>query len=168
MKKHLIRFLTPICFISLFLYACNNSNKKNITPEFYDLNNPEIFIMPDKLFEISGICFDKGSPDTLFSIQDEDGKLFSTVLGKKDVTQIKFGKKGDYEDVAVTNEKVYVLRSDGTLFSFKKPTFEQQSIDSLKEWKALLPEGEYEGMYGHDASDKLYILCKECKTDDLK
>jgi SdiA-regulated len=149
-----------------FLAACNNPGKKNKTPEAYDLNNPEKFIMPGNLLEISGICFYKGNPDTVYAIQDEDGKLFRMAWGNKKSYPTKFGKKGDYEDVTIINETVFVLRADGTLFSFPKTATGQAEAGSVIEWKELIPKGEYEGMYGNDATRKLYIICKSCEADD--
>ncbi|MBC8032619.1 MAG: SdiA-regulated domain-containing protein, partial [Chitinophagaceae bacterium] len=41
-----------------------------------------------------------------------------------------------------------------------------EEIDSVMEWKNLLPEGEYEGMYGDGVEGKLYVICKNCGADN--
>ncbi len=41
-------------------------------------------------------------------------------------------------------------------------------VDSVKQWKNLLPKGEYEGMYGDESSGKLYVICKNCSGDNSK
>lgn len=168
MKKCLTIFFTSFCLTSFFFSACKNPDKKNKLAGAYDLNNPEKFILPNILLEVSGICFDHGNTDTLFAVQDEDGKLFKTIFGKKDVYHIKFGRKGDYEDLAVMRNNIYVLRSDGTLFSFPKSAFNQPDAGPVVESNGIVPGGEYEGMYGDEATGKLYILCKECNADDNK
>jgi DNA-binding beta-propeller fold protein YncE len=63
---------------------------------------------------------------------------------------------------------VVVLKSNGTFFSFPFADAIYSEIDSVEEWKGLLPEGEYEGMYGDDATGKLYVICKNCAEDKSK
>jgi SdiA-regulated len=166
MKNVFIILLSILLIPCFFLNACKVSNKKNKTPVGYDLNNPEKMIMPGSLLEISGICFYKGNSDTIYAIQDEDGKVFHLAWGNKKNHNTKFGKKGDYEDVAIVNENIFVLKSDGTLFSFAKKETDLDEPGRVNEWKELLPRGEYEGMYGDEAAGKLYILCKSCIADD--
>src|SRR5690606_31816004 len=42
---------------------------------------------------------------------------------EKITDMIRFGADGDYEDIAVNNNQVYILRSDGTIFSFNYGNF---------------------------------------------
>jgi SdiA-regulated len=167
MKIYLKISLASLFTLLLFLTACKNPNKNNKTPQAYDLNQPEKFVMPGSLLEISGICFYKGKKDTIYAIQDEEGKVFRLGLGNKKSYNTKFAKRGDYEDVAIINETVFVLKGDdGTLFSFDKKETGSDVTDRVKEWKGLLPPGEYEGMYGDELTGKLYVLCKICSADD--
>ena len=152
--------------LTLISNACSNKKQQNKRLVEYDLNNPEKFNMPSSLLEISGISFHKGNKDTIYCIQDEDGKVFRLAWGVKKQTNAKFGKKGDYEDVAVVKDKVVVLKSDGTLFSFAKENMAFEVVDNVMEWKDLVPKGEYEGLYGDDATGKLYVLCKNCDGDE--
>ncbi len=122
--------------------------------------------MSGNLLEISGFTFYKGIPDTIYAIQDEDGKVFRVALGIKKNYPTKFAKKGDYEDVTIINEKVVVLKSNGTLFSFPKTEMGKEEAEHVTEWEGLLPPGEYEGMYGDAASGQLYVICKSCEADD--
>jgi uncharacterized protein YjiK len=119
--------------------------------------------MYNDLIEISGISFYKGNPDTVYAVQDEEGRVFRMAWGDRNAIQTKFGKKGDYEDLAIVQEMVYVLESNGTIISF--PRADSKPEESAKEWKDLLPKGEYEGMYGDEAEGKLYVLCKDCDGD---
>lgn len=123
--------------------------------------------MPESLLEISGICFYSNEPDTIYAIQDEQGRVFRVALGEKKQHNAKFGKQGDYEDLAITTSHVFVLKSNGILFSFPFENITDEEVDSVSEWKAILPKGEYESM-ATDNKGNLYVLCKNCKGDKEK
>jgi uncharacterized protein YjiK len=164
MKKITIISWSVLSLLVFSVPACTDAVTKNKTPEAYNLNEPEKFVMPDNLLEISGICFYNGESDTVYAVQDEDGKVFRIAPGTKKSYPTKFSKKGDYEDIALINDRVFVLKSDGSIFSFSKTETNKEEADSVRTWDALLPKGEYEGMCA--ASDKLYVICKSCETDD--
>ncbi|MET0637108.1 MAG: SdiA-regulated domain-containing protein [Chitinophagaceae bacterium] len=162
MKKFLL-----ITFIILTTYSCNDPSqaKKDVeTWTEYDLSEPDRYSMPASLLEISGIALDRENPDTFYAIEDEDGKLYH--FGWKDETRkiySKFWKGGDYEDLAIVRGIVYVLKSNGTIYSFNLIDANYAEVDSVAEWKGLAPPGEYEGMYGDEKEGNLYLLCKNCK-----
>jgi uncharacterized protein YjiK len=159
--------LAIILVISCCLFfSCKPFAKKNKTPVEYDLNKPEKFIMPGNLLEISGISFHNGNKDTVYAIQDEEGKIFRLAWGIKKSYPTKFGKNNDYEDLTIINEIIYVLRSDGTIFTIPLTELTEAKTNSVREWKNILPKSEYEGIYGDEASNKLYVLCKKCQVDD--
>ena len=137
---------------------------ESVSPAGYDLNNPVKYDMTSDLLEISGIAFNNGDAGTIYAEQDEEGKIFYFRPGDSKVNQVKFGKPGDYEDVAVLNNQAIILRSDGSLFTFPLAEVKAGKITSVKEFKKILPEGEYEGM--HAADGKLYVLCKQCAGKD--
>lgn len=133
------------------------------SPPGYNLSQPEKFILKRSLHEISGIII-LSATNEIGSIQDEDGKFYHFKLGDENYAHADFGKKGDYEDVALFNNKIIaVLRSDGTIFTFSQDMIEKTAT---KENKNLLPAGEYEGMYADNG--KLYVLCKHCPDDNQK
>jgi hypothetical protein len=134
------------------------------SPAGYDLNNPVKYDMPSDLLEISGISFNNGDAGTIYAEQDEEGKIFYFRPGDSNVAQVQFGKPGDYEDVAVLNNYAAILRSDGSLFTFPLAEVNAGQINSIKEFKKILPAGEYEGL--HAADGKLYALCKQCAGKD--
>lgn len=148
------------CFI---LLGCNNAAQYK-SPAGYDINKPEKFLMPQSLKEISGIAFLKGNSDTIFAIEDEDGKLYFFSPETEKTSYSKFGKKGDYEDVAVLNNSTFaVLKSDGSILLFPAAETGKEKIDSVQGYENVLPKGEYEGLFAAD--DKLYALCKNCSGD---
>lgn len=158
--------IAAVTFLALLMNGCNSEEDVVKTPREYNLDKPERFSMPESLLEISGICFNKGISDTIYAIQDEEGKLFRLAWNNKKQVHTKFGKSGDYEDVAILRDKVVVLKSNGSLFTFPFSDAIYDEIDSVREYSKILPEGEYEGMYGDEISGQLYILCKNCKADN--
>lgn len=155
-------------FIIASLVCCTAKQTAPLNPAGYDLNHPEKFIMPESLLEISGITFHKGNNDTIYAIQDEEGKVFRMALGVKKQWHSKFARQGDYEDVAIIDNKLVILQSNGTLYAFPFADAIYTEVDSVQEWKRLLPAGEYESMYGDEASGNLYVLCKNCPLDNNK
>ncbi len=155
----------------LLLFAgtgCTMINPEQKTPEGYDLGKPEKFHVPESLVEISGIAFRKGNPDTVYAIQDEQGKLFWLKWGIKKQRHIKFARNGDYEDLAVVRNRVIVLKSNGTLYSFSLADTSKEEAGGVQEWKGLLPDGEYEGISADESSGNVYVLCKHYKGPDSK
>ena len=152
----------------IFSFGCGNAAEPIKQLPNYNLEKPEKFIMPETLLEISGISFKNGLNDTIYAIQDEEGKLFRLAWGVKKQYHTKFGKKGDYEDVSILNNQAIILKSNGSLFTFPITDAVYEEIDSAQEWKHLLPDGEYEAMFGDEASKKLYIVCKNCEADNNK
>ncbi|HSC36988.1 MAG TPA: SdiA-regulated domain-containing protein [Chitinophagaceae bacterium] len=155
-------------FLLLAAGGCNMLKSDRPSLKEYDLNKPEKFQMPGTLLEISGIAFNKGNPDTVYAIQDEQGKLFKLKWGVKKQYHTKFDKNGDYEDLAILDNQVIVLKSNGHLYSFPLPDSMSEETAGLREWKGLLPEGEYESIWADEASGQVYVLCKNCPAADSK
>lgn len=149
-------------------FGCKVASGDEQTVKNYDLNKPEKFFMPESLLEVSGITFYQGKADTVYAIQDEQGRLFRMALGVKKQVNAKFGKQGDYEDVSIVNGKVVILKSNGSLIIFPFADAIYEEVDSAREWKSILPEGEYEGMYGDEPSQSVFVICKNCADDNSK
>lgn len=166
-----------ICFINktfavalliISALSCKSSTEQEKTVKNYKLDKPDKFLMPESLLEISGITFYKKKADTVYGIQDEQGRLFRLAWNEKKQYNAKFGKQGDYEDVTIINDQVLILKSNGSLFSFPFEDAIYEEVDSAKEWKHLLPKGEYEGMCGDETTGKVYVICKNCPGDNSK
>lgn len=157
-------YVLPVLLLMGF-YSCKQARLSYTSPKGYDLKHPEKFNMPESLLEISGIAFYKGKSDTVYSIQDEDGRLFKQSWGSKKQKHTVFGKKGDYEDLAILNETVMILKSNGSLYVFPFSEALKPETDQVREWKNILPKGEYESIYADQQTNQLYIVCKNCKDD---
>jgi uncharacterized protein YjiK len=161
------KILFPCTILIASIWAGCIGAKQFKGPAGYDINQPEKFIMTSSLKEISGISFLNGKDDTTYAIEDEGGKLYYFSMGSDKVNHSKFGKKGDYEDVAVlTNKTVAVLKSDGSITVFAANEVGKEKIDSVKEYNNILPQGEYEGLFAD--TNKLIALCKNCPADKQK
>ncbi len=142
--------------------ACAGTNDKKFTsPPGYQLANPQTFTMPNVLNEISGIAFSKGNSSVAYTVQDEEGSLFYFTPGSEQINQMRFAGKGDYEDVAICNGQVIILKSDGILLSFALSETANKETANVKEWANLLPAAEYEGIYADENTGMLYVLRKQ-------
>ncbi len=74
-----------------------------------------MYILPGVLNEISGIVHNQNG--ILYCINDEDGIVFLYDVVKEEIVKkINFGKNGDYEDIAIVESQLYVLKSNGTIY----------------------------------------------------
>lgn len=157
------RFYVLAILIVALGAACRQPNHFD-SPPGYDLLKPTKFVMRDVLSEISGLAFNGNSYDTIYAVQDEEGKLFHFAFVDKRPARVKFAPRGDYEDLAIYNGYAVILRSDGELFTFALPgTDTAESVEGQK-IKDLLPKGEYEGMCAA-ADGQILVLCKDCRQD---
>jgi uncharacterized protein YjiK len=118
-------------------------------PSEYDLQSPIVHKMDSKLAEISGIAFKPGDDSKLYAVEDEHANFYRLSADGKIQAKIDFGKKGDYEDLAITDSAAY-----------------DEEIAST-EAQDVLPPGEYEGM-SVSTDNSLVALCKDCKMKGSK
>lgn len=158
LKNLLFLFLSTVLGVS----ACSYPKPVYETPEGYDLNAPHKFFLSENLLEISGLDFHRNN-DSIWGVADEFGRIYGFRLGKKKTHHVKFGPQGDYEDMEIHQDKVFVLRSDGELSVFALPHKKKQAkeVDTYD----VLPKGEYEGLHINE-KNQLYVLCKNCGKED--
>lgn len=167
-KKYIVRLscLFCACVFSGFMGCYDPA--PIVSPPGYHLDAPKKFIMSESLREISGIVCVRGNEDTLYAIEDEEGKLFYFHPGDGKFPYKKFGKRGDYEDVTMLDDQEFVvLRSDGSLYVFPLSFVQDGNTDNVEKYEGILPAGEYEGLFG-DGNGKLIALCKNCPDDDQR
>jgi len=169
MRKVISLLIVMLALAGVLLgMSCKNKTEAVDNPKGYDLSKPIKYNMHINLTEISGIAFHHGKNDSLYAEEDEDGKIYYLKLGDKKVSESRFAKSGDYEDIAICNNYVIMLKSDGSLFTFLFSQLRNKDIPGVNKIKNILPEGEYEGMYADEKTNKLYILCKQCSDDKKK
>lgn len=161
-----------ICLITLNACQSNFSadNKANVDSTIHyaiDLEKRHSFELPSQLDEVSGHTFVPTNNDIAFCIQDENGIVFGFDLRSRSITStIAFGPDGDYEGITNDGINFYVLKSNGSIYSFPISTKDQKV--NAKSFNKLLGKGEYESLGVDTVNKQLVILCKSCKADRKK
>lgn len=123
--------------------------------------------MPKSLIEISGLSY---LDDQRFAcVQDELGKIFIYNIRSSSVEkEISFGASGDYEELAVVGETIWVLRSDGKLFEVNKMNTSKPSVNEYS--TQLTIKQDCEGLCYDKKNNRLLIAIKgaEPNTDNYK
>lgn len=129
----------------------------------YDLLNPtNVYEMPEVLKEISGLCVVGDS--VLFCIQDELGMVFQFDLRDQSVSNVlRFTDIGDFEDIQTVGDDLFVLRSDGALFSMNYKNFKGKAEQIM----LPIPCMNMEGLFYDKNTNKLLIACKEPSVDKI-
>lgn len=163
----MLAFKNICALIPLFafiFFSCNNKREPYKSPKGYDINTAEKFVMNQALREISGITFLNGDDENLYAIEDEAGRLYSFTLGSKKLSYSSFKGRGDFEDItALHGNTIAILESKGSILLIPAPEIGKEKIGSIQEYKKILPEGEYEGLFAF--GNKLFVLCKNCPGD---
>jgi len=126
---------------------------------FYDLKRPEEkHFLPYVLSEISGLTYVK--KNLLACVEDEGGRTYFYDLQKREIVHsIRFSNPGDFEGVEYVDGMLYVLESDGDLYSF--PYTEAKEANSDKMENVLTRDNDTEGLGYDPTTGKLLIACKE-------
>ena len=116
------------------------------------------FSLSNQLIEISGISFTKDQKH-LLAINDEEGKIFYLDKNNgKIIKSIKFNKPGDYEGIELVNEKIYVVKSNGTIYEVSNIGAENQKTKKHKTF--LNTAYNVEGLGYDDYKNYLLLACK--------
>lgn len=161
MRIKATQLLTRGSLLLVLLSFVNCTQSKAFdSPGDYDLAKPLTYPLEDKLKEISGISFRPGDDEVIYAIEDEHARMFRINPEGRVLSVSDFGKKGDYEDVALTKNASFVLRSDGVIFGNSIATGNDPNESAA--FEGLVPDGEYEGLMSSSDS-MLVMLCKNCK-----
>jgi uncharacterized protein YjiK len=147
----------------LLLAGCQPTDTQNLPKQpsgrlRYDVQHPnQKFFMPDRLEEISGITYSQ--PNELLCVQDEEGKVFVYDMTEKRVKQsLRFGKDGDYEDLALLGKDVYVVKSNGVLHRFALTDDKKAADEELP--TPLNEDNDIEGLCLDAQANQLWLACK--------
>ncbi|MEJ7780572.1 MAG: SdiA-regulated domain-containing protein [Daejeonella sp.] len=169
------------------------SNKSGRQDLFDSSKKPSVkinttWLLPDDILEVSGIAW--VDTDRFACVQDEMGKvfIFNTRINKIE-REIPFAKNGDYEGVAVSDDAIYVLQANGSIFEIagykndkpkvsvydthlkKKQDAESLAYDKnnnrlLVAVKAVdLNSSDYKGIYAFDLASKQMAAMPVFKID---
>ncbi len=171
-----------LIFFSLFFMACQSSTpptqpvskeaqpvavSESKTDSFslkYVLDKPDqTWEMPDELVELSGIAI--AGDDKLACIQDENGLLFIYDLKEdKILSQSRFRKDGDFEDVSIVKDKIYILKSNGNIYELENNPGGTE-MPSEKYESHLKKVNDSEGLCYDEDNNRLLIACKGIAAD---
>jgi hypothetical protein len=155
--------LMVVAFINLSGCVNQPENKshpagaKKQNPVGYDLSAPDrTIILPPVLMEVSGII--QLDANTVASIEDENGVVFIFDLKNNEIANYySFHMDGDYEDLTLANNMIYVLRSDGVLFQIENY---RTSGHTKKIFSSGIPPANYEGLCFDNINNRLLIIPK--------
>lgn len=123
----------------------------------YNLLKPtNEYEMPAVLTELSGISVE---PDgTIWCIQDEIGAAFrfNPITSSLNET-LRFTDVGDFEDIVTFGDSLWVLRSDGAIFSMNTKQFE----GSTKRYQHRVQSLNIEGMAYDQRNNRVLLAAKE-------
>jgi len=120
--------------------------------------------LPDRLREISGLALT--SDERLLAVTDEEAIVYE--IDYRSGSLIKafaIGEptiRGDFEGIAVLAGKVWLLVSNGRLYSFDEGT-DGQRVAYERINPKLGDECEFEGLAADEQAGRLLLLCKESK-----
>ncbi len=150
-----------VLLCSLILLPLNSCAQSNIPIDFpYDLDRPEKSQkLPKVLTEVSGLSF--AGENSVYCVQDEKGMIYLYDLDKEEIIEeTTFGNPGDFEGIAKVEDWIYVLRSDGKLYSFQQPKTGKKLGKVSEIYLSLGPQCNAEGL-GYDMRNlRLLIACK--------
>lgn len=108
--------------------------------------------LPKALREVSGMV---AHGEQFLCVQDERGQLYVVDRDGTIQEQRKFGPKGDYEDLAVVGDELFVLRSDGALL--RRPLGGGETGPS---YQLGSPDFEYESLAYDQHRHRLLLTAK--------
>ena len=125
----------------------------------YVFSEPDAeFTLSRELEEISGLSFVGGG--MLGAVQDEDGDLYIIDAASGQIVNVRsFGGPGDYEGIELADSVLYILRSDGRVYSFASwntPELEGEEVDHN-----LPNRCDAEGIAYQSSMNRMLISCKE-------
>jgi uncharacterized protein YjiK len=154
----------------VFLFGCKPKKFIYQSPPHYNFAQYVEYKLPDlAIKELSGIVWDN-QKDHFVGHNDEKGQIFfldkggGKIIGEPYVFS---ESKGDYEDIAMIGQDIYVLRSDGAIFKISADSAAKRSSTDLGKIE-LSDKNDFEALY-YDAERKaLVMICKNCGGDDKK
>jgi uncharacterized protein YjiK len=157
-------FLFCLSIFLLTVSFCSSTNDGSHAGKSfpYDLSKPGRRIsLPNGLAEVSGIAWYR--KDTILCIQDEKARIYVTTLpGGKTAMHFDFWKDGDFEDLAVTGNAIFALRSDGKIFEIHDLFKDASDVTEYK--TPLSSKNNTEGLAWDDISKSLLIACKDAAS----
>jgi len=166
--KFSVMALLSLLISFVLLFSCRPKKFVYKSPPHYNFAQPVEFKLDILIKEISGIVWDT-EKNQFIAHNDEKGKLFFLDRGAGTIMEeFTFNEaKGDYEDIAMIGQDVYILRSDGALFKIGMDSSGKRNSSDLGKI-GLSDKNDFESLYYDHDRKALIMLCKNCGSDDKK
>ncbi|MFK8006225.1 MAG: SdiA-regulated domain-containing protein [Saprospiraceae bacterium] len=125
----------------------------------YSINEPQGRLeMPLELKEISGLTLSPNG-EHLCAINDEQGVIYfiNKNTGKVD-REVKFHGQGDYEGIETVGNKIFVIKSTGTVYEVDD--LEKEEVKPKKSKYILKKPNDSEGLALDKPNNRLLVACK--------
>lgn len=132
----------------------------------YDWENPTLAVtLPEALEEVSGLSM--GSSDAeLLAVADEEGTFFRLSATTGEVLgEVDFWDEGDYEGIEQVGDRVYVVKSSGTVYEVLYVGTDTQRVHKYNDY--LGKENDVEGFSYCPITQHLLLACKAEPGDEL-
>lgn len=144
-------------FILILFAACSaDVNDASVNIDGYDYARMKEVELEHPLKEISGIAY-RADSNSFVAINDEKGIIYVLDPQTFRITnKYSFGEAGDYEEIQVHKNTIYILRSDGTIY--------KMNVDGTVETLSYMgPKAEYESFYIDAVANTLILIPKKSK-----
>lgn len=155
-----------IFFLFFIIIACTESEPQKVKAQLPEtpykkkestVNIIKRWELPGVLREISGIA--SIDEKRIACIQDEKGAIFIYNLEKSEIErEIPFHGRGDFEGIALVDEVVYALRSDGIIFKVDDIGNDKPNISTFS--MGFKNSQDAEGLCYDKANDRLLVAGK--------
>lgn len=162
MKYYLVDNYTKILFLLLILIFAVVPAKAQSILESFDFSKSETFLLPNQLKEVSGLALN--SEGRLFAHNDEKGTVYEIDFNNKKIIKFFFiGWRAvyrDFEDIAIVDDKFYLLVSNGDIYEFSEADHKRYSDYTIYR-SAFSSKFEFEGLCYDSLTNSLLLASKE-------
>lgn len=159
--KHPVLFIIAAAMTAIAV-SCNRVEALSFDPAIpgYGQTPQKTLLLKKPLREISGI--QDYNEKELVGVNDEEGILFfiDKATGKYRVQP--FGKRGDYEDIALTPKGFYVMKSNGDIHHVDLSSGKEIGVYS----RAFPRFVEFESICYDPETEHLLLICKSCGPEE--
>lgn len=149
-----------ILLIMIFVLGLQCKDGEKIIIE--KTENKTTIILPSKLNEISGIVF--SDDERLFCHDDEKASVYQIDPKTGKIIKTFFlgswGVEADFEDIAIAENKFYLITSKGILYEFEEGNDKEKVAFNIIDLK-FSSKFEIEGLYYDDEYNSLLISTKD-------
>lgn len=150
-----IMVLASMVVFSLYMFHTNEKTA-------YDFDHPEkTYVLSDSLKEVSGLTF--FNKNMLACVEDEHGLVYVFDLEEGHIKRkILLQEFGDFEGIARVGKRIYLLRSDGTLF-VRSTKLKDKKVE---QFDLQLPSENYECLFFDQQKNRLLVVSRETNQDE--